>query len=246
MQATADLLAQGGRDAASTRAVSSAAGVQATTIYRQFGDMRGLLSAVARETFARYMREEATRERDDDPVEDLRRGWDLHVAFGLANPAAYALIYGDPATAVTAPAARDTEVHLHRLVARLAEAGRLRVRVPDAVRLLVAAGTGVTLTLLASPPAGRDPRLSAAMREAVLTAITVARSTGGAHNASGAHDASGAGEAAGASRVAVRAVALRAVLADAPDAPDAPDVLSTAERHLLGEWLDRLAGADGG
>lgn len=232
VQATADLLAHGGRDAASTRAVSTAAGVQATTIYRQFGDMRGLLDAVTREAFASYMREESTRARDDDPIEDLRRGWDLHVAFGLANPAAYALIYGDPDTASVAPAARDAEAYVLRLVTRVAEAGRLRVRAPHAVRLLIAAGSGVTLALLASQPAERDARLSAAMREAVLAAITVAPSADAA-------DAAATRASLGPLRVAARAVALRAVLADAPG------VLSPAEQHLLGDWLDRLAGADG-
>src|SRR4051794_36006940 len=47
LQAAARLLAEGGREAVSTRAVSRAAGVQAPTIYRQFGDMQGLLDAVA-------------------------------------------------------------------------------------------------------------------------------------------------------------------------------------------------------
>ncbi len=44
LQAAARLLAEGGREAVSTRAVSSAAGVQAPTIYRQFGDMQGACS----------------------------------------------------------------------------------------------------------------------------------------------------------------------------------------------------------
>src|SRR5213082_3591627 len=82
MRAAAGLLAQGGREAVTTRAVSAAAGVQAPTLYRQFGDMRGLLNAVARETLAAYVRDKAAQEPGDDPVEDLRRGWDLHVAFG--------------------------------------------------------------------------------------------------------------------------------------------------------------------
>ena len=38
--------ADGGRGAVTTRAVSAAARVQPPTIYRQFGDMRGLLDAV--------------------------------------------------------------------------------------------------------------------------------------------------------------------------------------------------------
>ena len=43
----AQLLNDGGREAVSTRAVAAAAGVQPPTIYRQYGDMQGLLSAVA-------------------------------------------------------------------------------------------------------------------------------------------------------------------------------------------------------
>ncbi|WP_438006953.1 hypothetical protein WME89_51860 [Sorangium sp. So ce321] len=86
----------------------------------------------------------------------------------------------------------------------------------------------MTLSLIATPPEERDPRLSGAMRDAVLAAITVAPTPDAAPD-----------EAPGAGRVAARAVALRAVLAEAPDA------LSPAERHLLGEWLDRLAGAGG-
>ncbi len=225
LRAAAELLAEGGREAVSTRAVSAAAGVQAPTLYRQFGDMRGLLDALALETLADYVRQKATREHSADPVEDLRRGWDLHVSFGLANPVVFALIYADPATAATASAGREGEAHLHRLVARVAEAGRLRVDVAHAVRLIASAGLGVTLSLIRTPPEARDSRLSETTREAVLAAIlTDSRST------------RAPAETSGADRVAARAVALRAVL------PQAPEGLSQAERQLLGEWLDRLAG----
>src|SRR5437764_7635674 len=84
LRAATELLAGGGRNAVTTRAVSAAAGVQAPTIYRQFGDMQGLLDVVARETLAVHVDEQATRPPTNDPVEDLRRGWDLHIAFGLA------------------------------------------------------------------------------------------------------------------------------------------------------------------
>ncbi|MBC8122483.1 MAG: TetR family transcriptional regulator, partial [Gemmatimonadaceae bacterium] len=43
--AAAGLIDSGGRDAATTRAVAAAAAVQAPTIYRLFGDKRGLLDA---------------------------------------------------------------------------------------------------------------------------------------------------------------------------------------------------------
>src|SRR4028119_655296 len=86
----------GGGGAVTTRGVATAAGVQAPTIYRQFGDMRGLLDEAASFGFSRYLRDKTSRERVEDPVEDLRRGWDLHVGFGLDNPAFYTLMYGEP------------------------------------------------------------------------------------------------------------------------------------------------------
>ena len=221
VQVTAELLAHGGRDAASTRAVSAAAGVQPPTIYRQFGDMQGLLDATARETFAAYVREKADREPTDDPLEDLRRGWDLHVAFGLANPAVYALIYSDPNAFPTTPAAQDGLAILEGLVTRLAQVGRLRVSVPHAARLIAAAGEGLTRSLINTPLEARDPQLSNSMREAVLSAITTPNSQQVAPE--------------GVQRVTAHAIALRAVLREAPK------ILSQAERQLLEEWLERLA-----
>jgi AcrR family transcriptional regulator len=229
VSAATELLATGGRNAVTTRAVSAAAGVQAPTIYRHFGDMQGLLDVAARETLAVHVREQATRSLTNDPVEDLRRGWDLHIAFGLAHPDAYALLYSAPSVAAYRPVIDEGAALLQGLVARIAEAGRLRVDVAHATDLLHAAGTGVTLTLAATPPEERDPRLSETMREAILTAITVPAST---ESPNGETDA-----ARGAERVAVHAVALQALLTEAPS------VLSPAEQQLLSDWLDRLAAA---
>ena len=226
VRAATKLLATGGRNAVTTRAVSAAAGVQAPTIYRHFGDMQGLFEAVARETLATYAREKASRPLTNDPVEDLRRAWDLHIAFGLAHPDAYALLYSAPSVAAYRPVIDEGVALLQGLVARIAEAGRLRVDVAHATDLIHAAGTGITITLAATPPEERDPRLAETMREALLAGITV-------HSAEAPDEATGAAPAA--ERVAVHAVALRALLTDAPNA------LSPAERQLLGDWLDRLA-----
>ena len=223
VRAAADLLVREGLEAVSTRAVSAAAGVQAPAIYRQFGDMRGLLDAAAREVLATYVAKKAKREASDDPVEDLRRGWDEHVAFGLANPAAYTLLYGSGANAEDVPANRKGLAILEALVGRVAEAGRLRVDIETAVRLIHAGGSGATLMLVNMPAAKRDLSLSHAMREAVLAAVTTTPPPKGKR---------------GAGRVASRAVALRAVL------PEAGVAISDGERHLLGEWLDRLARSD--
>ena len=224
VRAAADLLAEGGRDAVSTRAVSAAAGVQAPTIYRQFGDMKGLLDAVALETLESYVSQKRMLETSDDPIADLRRGWDQHLAFGLANPAAYTLIFGDPTILADSAAKREAESILLGLITRAAEKGVLRVGVPQAARMISATGRGIVMSLIATKPEERDLGMAAATREAMITAITVVQPTKGiAHKASDTN------------RVATRAVALRAVLAEAPG------VLSGAEQHLLGEWLDRLS-----
>jgi AcrR family transcriptional regulator len=229
LRAATELLATGGRDAVTTRAVSAAAGVQPPTIYRHFGDMQGLFEAVARDTLATYAREKTSRRLTNDPVEDLRRAWDLHIAFSLAHPDVFALLYSAPSVAAFRPVIYEGVALLQGLVARVAEAGRLRVDVAHATDLIHAAGTGISITLAATPPEERDPRLSETMREALLTAITVPGSTEAPNGDTHA--------APTAERVAVHAVALKALLNDAPNA------LSPAERQLLGDWLDRLATA---
>jgi AcrR family transcriptional regulator len=227
VHAATDLLATGGRKAVTTRAVSAAAGVQPPTIYRHFGDMQGLLDVVARETLAVHVREQATRALTNDPVEDLRRGWDLHLAFGLAHPDAFALLYSAPSVPASVSVIDEGVSVLQGLVARIAEAGRLRIDVAQATALIHAAGAGITLTLAATPADERDPRLSETMREAMLTAITVPAHADARNE--------GPDSAPALDRVAVHAIALRALLTDTPS------VLSPAERQLLSDWLDRLA-----
>ncbi len=212
-----ELLASGGREAVSTRAVCAAAQVQSPTIYRLFGDKQGLLDAVAGHGFRAYLSGKAAIPETDDPVEDLRRGWDLHVGFGVANPAIYSLIYGDARPGVESPAAQLASAVLAKRVRRVAEKGRLRVSEFLAAHLVHAAGCGTTLTLISLPEGERDPMLSTLARESVLAAVTT----------------DDAGPAAGAGPTGI-AVALRAV------APQLTE-LTDAERTLLAEWMGRVA-----
>jgi AcrR family transcriptional regulator len=208
VEVAARLLRDGGAGAVTTRAVAAAAGVQAPTLYRLFGDKDGLLDAVAEHTLATYVATKAVDE--DDPLDALRRGWAAHVDFGLANPAVFALLC-DPRRAASPAAAAGLEV-LRARVHRVAATGRLRVPERRAVELIHAAGTGVILTQLATPPDRRDPDLPAAMLESLLRTLLTDT------------PAPPAGPAAA-------AVTLRA--ADLPS-------LTPAERTLLTEWLDRI------
>jgi len=213
--AAARLLARGGREAVSTRAVSTEAGVQAPTIYRIFGDKQGLLDAVAEHGFAAYVGPKRHRRASGDPVEDLRTGWDLHLAFGLANPALYVLMT-EPRPDGPPPAAVAGIDYLSGLVERIAATGRLSVPVSQAVQLIHAAGSGATLTILAMPEDERDTTVSRLAREATINAITTDAPASPVPGPAGA------------------AVALRAALPDLP-------ALTEPERALLAEWLDRIA-----
>src|ERR1700712_3844228 len=89
----AELLATEGPAAVTTRSVALAAGVQAPTIYRLFGDKEGLLDAVAEHGFATYVAQKPPVGTHDDPVHGLRAGWELHVGFGVTNPALFRLMH---------------------------------------------------------------------------------------------------------------------------------------------------------
>src|SRR5215213_8793338 len=98
VDAASRLLRDEGAQAVTTRAVAQAAGVQAPTIYRLFGDKDGLIDAVADHVMATYVSEKATAvaaEADADPISALRDGWRQHLDFGLANPTLF-VILADP------------------------------------------------------------------------------------------------------------------------------------------------------
>ena len=224
----AGLLRQQGPAAVTTRAVAAAAGVQAPTIYRIFGDKDGLLDAVAERaaeefvaTKARAAQAEAGR--GADPLDDLRSAFFAQVDFGVANPEVFRLL-GDPARVLRSGAARAGRAVLRARVHRVALAGRLRVPEERCVDLVQSAGTGVIQTLLATPAEDRDPLLAAAMWDAVTAAVLV-------------EDASSAGATAPAEQVtAATVVAFRAM------APQLPG-LNAAERGLLVDWLHRAEAA---
>jgi len=216
VEVAAALLAAQGPDAVTTRSVALAAGVQAPTIYRLFGDKNGLLDAVVQHGFAGYLARKPPVSADGDPVEGLRAGWELHVGFGLANPELFRLMH----TALRTPDGRAIAAAgigiLRARVHRVAEAGRLRVTERRAVDLVVAAGTGVVLTLIDQPEDERDDALADMAWESACATILTSAGT------------------AAITGPAAAAVALRAAL---------PSVtaLTSAERALLADWLDRIA-----
>lgn len=217
VEVAARLLHEQGPAAVTTRGVAQAAGVQAPTIYRLFGDKDGLLDAVAEHVFATYVAGKALSVDTGDPIADLRSGWDTHVGFGLANGALFGLLV-DPGRSTRSPATAAGLAVLRGRVHRVAMIGRLRVPERRAVELIHAAGVGAVLTLLSMPAAGRDLGLSDALFEATARSILT--------------DAPAlTGDDPTASAVAFRTLV-----------PGLPGLTAT-ERALMAEWLDRATGS---
>ena len=219
LREAARLLAERGPDV-STRAICEAAGVSAPTLYHYFGDRAGLLTAVVNQGFSEYLARKRSIESTGHPLEDLRRGWDDHIAWGVANPSFYALMYGQVRPGQHPAAAEEAETLLLEKLEAAASAGLLRVPPELGVRMFMSANVGLTLQLIRVPDAARDG-LSERMREAMIAAVSVERP-------------------AVTRELPVAAIALRSAL-DAEDAPLAP-----AELGLLDSWLDRLALAPDG
>lgn len=220
--ATAELLSNGGSDAVSTRAVAAAASVQAPTLYRLFGDKQGLLDAVAAYGFEQYLAKKKAMATTDDPLQDLRRGWNNHIEFGLTYPAFYMLMYG-PLHGTTQPRQNAASAEAHRLLLglleRVAAVGRLRMPPEAAANLIQAASIGVTFTLIGTPPDERDANLAAQVREIVFTAITTETNNPISRDTT----------------IAAQALALDVALTNTASP------LTSSETALLRDWLHRLA-----
>jgi AcrR family transcriptional regulator len=219
LEAAAGLLGSGGVDAVSTRAVASAAGVQPPTIYRQFGDKQGLLDAVTGYVLQNYLQDKRRAALTDDPVQDFRDSWDLHVGFGLTHPDCYILAYVQAHPGAMPVLARESIEILQRQVARIGDRGLLKMSVKRAVEFVHAAAVGHVLSQIRVPPGERDPQLSAVTRENAIAAIA----TDGSRKPAPA-DLPG------------RAVALREALHS-----NTNGALTMGEKAMMAEWLDRLA-----
>jgi len=233
MEAATRLLAERGADDTSTRAICEVAGVTQPTLYHHFGDKEGLIEAVITEGFERALARKKAEEREtDDPVEDLRRGWDDHVAFGVEDPHLYAVMHGKLGSGRLPRAAEEAGSMLRSLTRRIARAGRLRVEPELAAQVVWVAVYGVTSMLSLRPDFGWHAALSVTVREAVISGIALPQR----------EDHSG-GPAAGPEMASAEALRLLGLLETDDGEGGSEEVLrafSEAEAALLKEWLGRL------
>jgi AcrR family transcriptional regulator len=198
-----------------TRAVCEAAGVTQPVLYRQFGDKKGLLDALADTGFERYAARKAELPESADPVADLRLGWDDHMDWASANPALYQLMFV-PRPRSRSVARRRVFDLLTKALTRVAATGGLRAEPRDAAQVVLSANVGAALNRIAQPELF-DAELSHRMRDTVFASLLQEP------------------PAAGAGGTSAAARQLRAALEVTPT-----EALETEESALLRRWLERL------
>ncbi|MGW2723527.1 TetR/AcrR family transcriptional regulator [Streptomyces sp. NPDC001492] len=221
LEAATDLLAKAPVADVSTRAVCEAAGVGAPMLYRLFGDKAGLLAAVVDRGFEEYLASKRAARPSDDPVADLRSGWDNHMRFALEHPNHYRLMYSPELTAPPA-AAQEAHALLHGILERCAAAGRLTVPPALATQMIMSANVGAALSMLTRPEQYPDAQFAERLRDSVLDSLTRPAGPGEP------------GEPDGAVPVAAATLAARLRAAQSP-------VFTPAESALLEQWLDKLS-----
>jgi len=212
LEAAADLIAATPGEDFSLRAVCDAAGVKMPTLYHFFGNKQGLIEAVVERGFDMYLSAKSSTESSGDPIQDLRLGWDAHVAFGLENPGFYTLMYGKVRPGYSPEAQSKPSEILRGLTLKAEQDGRLVVGHEQAAAHVLATNIGVTLRLIIQGK--NDPELSAGVREGVLAAIT------------------GTGQSEPGDGRLGHAVIERAAAN--------PDILGETETQLLIQWIGRL------
>src|SRR5688572_18084668 len=87
------ILSRGGEGALSIRELCDRVAVTAPTVYHYFGDKDGLVAAVVDACFAEFDRALAAGPMPSDPVAALAWGFERYVAYGVAHPAHYRLLF---------------------------------------------------------------------------------------------------------------------------------------------------------
>ncbi len=140
LDAARDLIAEGGLDRLSMRAVAEKVGVSATAIYHYFQGKQDLVERVVKRAFERFggYLERAMREHPRGSVERIRALGEAYIRFALENQAYFRVIFSleapDPRALEDLPGGGGYEL-LRQSVEDAIEAGNYRKADPDLMSL---------------------------------------------------------------------------------------------------------------
>src|SRR5215469_4026719 len=168
LEAAAAILERAGPEGLTTRAVCAAAKVTAPTLYHHFGDRAGLLNALVSRGIADFMSRKRLNHTTNDPLADLRRGWDGWIEFAVARPRLFGLMVEQ--SLKQPELAQEALANLRREVSRLHAQKRLKRGLDaDAVALAVQAAANGVIALIQSGASTQQVKsIGSLLFEAVL------------------------------------------------------------------------------
>ncbi len=110
LQAAEEELAEKGRDRFSLRSVAKRAGVSHAAPAHHFGDITGLMAALASSGFQRFLATQKSRQAaaPPDPREQLLQSGLGYIDFALAHPALFRLMFGKSWSDISDPALKTS------------------------------------------------------------------------------------------------------------------------------------------
>jgi Transcriptional regulator len=176
LAAALKLIESEGEEHFSTRSVCALANVRAPTLYHHFGSADGLMSAAMAEAFDQFLASKRAAV-SSDPVEALREGWDIYVAFAAARPRLYTAMLARVMQGADIPAAREGQAMLLTRIREIEAAGRLAL-VPEAAAQLAWATANAAAMLYVNPVLQShgetslpSPETVSALRDSAMQAI---------------------------------------------------------------------------
>ncbi|MDY6837371.1 MAG: TetR/AcrR family transcriptional regulator [Thermodesulfobacteriota bacterium] len=94
LEAAMGMFAKGGYQAVSMRRIARQIEYSAGTIYRYFENKEDIMLQLCFQGFERLLAMQMELEEIPDPIERVKRGSRLYVAFAVANPELYELMFG--------------------------------------------------------------------------------------------------------------------------------------------------------
>lgn len=170
LDAGTDLLTASPDGDISIRMLCAAANVTPATVYRHFSDRATLIVAIAQRAFDAYFSVKEAHSESDDPVQDIKDGWDAHLTFALDHPNHYKAMF---IPGVRAPISVVTRMH-ELLVERLERCAATRPLAIDpetGARMILATNTGAALSMISRPGIYSDRRFFELLRDGVMAAI---------------------------------------------------------------------------
>jgi AcrR family transcriptional regulator len=136
-----EILERDGPAGVTTRAVCTAAGITAPTLYHHFGDKDGLLNEIVSRGVRQFTDQKRNIQASKDAFEDLQRGWHMFLEFSLSRPWLFRLMI--ERANQNPELVREVHSITRTRLARLDAEGRLTTDVDFAAQVVLASSNGV-------------------------------------------------------------------------------------------------------